>query len=133
MSVPEAHRAIEAVWRLESARIIAGLARLVNDVGDNPDQLSILQHALNRTWAQWQHQGQGQNQLSLSHYEAIGTMAHALNQHAEKAFAELATSREQKICEKMFKALTDVGTDARGVRRPRAGARRRVLGHPERA
>ena len=30
------------------------LTRLVNDVGDNPDQLSILQHALNRTWAQWQ-------------------------------------------------------------------------------
>jgi predicted RNA polymerase sigma factor len=28
-----AHRAIEAVWRLESARIIAGLAGLVRDVG----------------------------------------------------------------------------------------------------
>jgi predicted RNA polymerase sigma factor len=28
-----AHRTIEAVWRLESARIIAGLARLVLDVG----------------------------------------------------------------------------------------------------
>ena len=26
------------------------LTRLVNDVGTNPDQLSILQHALNRTW-----------------------------------------------------------------------------------
>ena len=33
VGVPEAHRAIDAVWRLESARIIAGLARLVNDVG----------------------------------------------------------------------------------------------------
>lgn len=31
------------------------LTRLVNDVGDNPDQLSILQHALNRTWAHWQN------------------------------------------------------------------------------
>ena len=28
-----AHRAVEAVWRLESARIIAGLAGLVRDVG----------------------------------------------------------------------------------------------------
>ena len=27
------HRAIEAVWRIESARIIAGLARMVGDVG----------------------------------------------------------------------------------------------------
>ena len=28
-----AHRTIDAVWRIESARIIAGLARLVRDVG----------------------------------------------------------------------------------------------------
>ena len=36
------------------------LTRLVNDVGDNPDQLSILQHALNRTWAQWQRERHGE-------------------------------------------------------------------------
>src|ERR1700686_1201295 len=29
----DAHRAIDAVWRIESARLIAGLARLVRDVG----------------------------------------------------------------------------------------------------
>src|SRR2546430_16701836 len=29
----EAHRAIEAIWRIESARLIAGLARLVGDIG----------------------------------------------------------------------------------------------------
>ena len=28
--------------------------RLLNDVGDNPDQLPILQHALMRTWNYWQ-------------------------------------------------------------------------------
>jgi predicted RNA polymerase sigma factor len=33
VSVLEAHRAVDAVWRLESARIIAGLARIVRDVG----------------------------------------------------------------------------------------------------
>jgi predicted RNA polymerase sigma factor len=27
------HRAIEAVWRIESAKVIAGVARLVRDVG----------------------------------------------------------------------------------------------------
>ena len=94
------------------------LTRLVNDVGDNPDQLSILQHALNRTWAQWQRERQGNEPISLSHYEAIGTMAHALDQHAERAFAELTTERQKKICEVVFQALTDKGSDARGVRRP---------------
>src|SRR2546427_10679230 len=29
----EAHRAIEAIWRIESARLIAGLARLVRGIG----------------------------------------------------------------------------------------------------
>ena len=94
------------------------LTRLVNDVGDNPDQLSILQHALNRTWSRWQHEGRAEGPLDLSHYEAIGTMAGALDQHAEKAFAELIREREKRNCEKIFKALTDKGTDARGIRRP---------------
>jgi hypothetical protein len=94
------------------------LTRLVNDVGDNPDQLSILQHALNRTWARWRNGGVGKGALDLPHYEAIGTMARALDQHAEKAYAELASTRQQQICEKLFKALTDKATDARGVRRP---------------
>ena len=94
------------------------LTRVVNDVGDNPDQLSILQHALNRTWARWRNGGVGKGALDLTHYEAIGTMARALDQHAEKAYAEIASTRQQQICEKLFKALTDKATDARGVRRP---------------
>jgi len=33
MPVTDAHRTIEAVWRIESARLIAGLTRVVRDVG----------------------------------------------------------------------------------------------------
>ena len=33
MGVSATHRAIEAVWRIEAARLIAGLARTVRDVG----------------------------------------------------------------------------------------------------
>ena len=33
MTATETHRAIDAVWRIESARLIAGLARVVRDVG----------------------------------------------------------------------------------------------------
>ena len=94
------------------------LTRLLNDVGDNPDQLSILQHALNRTWARWQYQGQEEGAMSLEHYQAIGTMANALDRHAEKAFNELPDGREQVVCRKIFQALTVKGSDGRGVRRP---------------
>ena len=33
MSIADTHGAIDAVWRIESARLIAGLARIVRDVG----------------------------------------------------------------------------------------------------
>ncbi|MEB3349873.1 MAG: hypothetical protein VKO00_07635 [Cyanobacteriota bacterium] len=100
------------------------VTRLVNDVGDNPDQLSILQHALNRTWAHWAEEGAA-GPLELGHYEAIGTMAEALDRHAEQAYAELADpeaqegdSRLQIVCRHLFQAITDRASDGRGVRRP---------------
>ena len=119
MTRDERRAAIEGPVKVAGAEIAPVLlTRLVNDVGDNPDQLSILQHALNRTWARWQDEGRDEEPLDLPHYEAIGTMAHALDKHAEQAYAELGDARRQQICEKMFKALTDKATDPRGVRRP---------------
>ncbi len=94
------------------------LMRLVNDVGDNPDQLSILQHALNRTWAEWEKAKDPNQPLDLDHYNKIGTMSAALDQHAERAYRELTTARAKKVCEKMFKTLTDVSMNSRGTRRP---------------
>ena len=97
------------------------LTRLVNDVGEDPDQLSILQHALNRTWARWVDDAGAADErgpIELRHYEAIGTMAHALDRHAEQAWAQLRSERQRQLCERLFKALTDQATDPRGVRRP---------------
>ena len=105
-----------AVGGAEIAPVL--LTRLVNDVGDNPDQLSILQHALNRTWSSWHTTSGGNGPLDLGHYEAIGTMSHALDQHAEKAYSELSTQRQRQICEGILKALTDKASDPRGVRCP---------------
>jgi hypothetical protein len=93
--------------------------RLLNDVGDDPDQLPILQHALMRTWDEWErHHAEGEP-IDLRHYEAIGTMKEALSQHAEEAYREISDEKSRAIAEKMFKALTDRGSDARGVRSPR--------------
>ncbi|MCK7499528.1 MAG: hypothetical protein MZW92_60875 [Comamonadaceae bacterium] len=83
------------------------LTRLLNDVGDNPDQLSILQHALNRAWANWQSHGSVGGAIELAHYEAIGGMQHALDQHAEEAFGEMVDGGPKRLCERVFKALTD--------------------------
>jgi RNA polymerase sigma factor (sigma-70 family) len=50
----ETHRAIEAVWRIESARLIAGLARIVGDVGLAED---LAQDALVAAFERWPASG----------------------------------------------------------------------------
>jgi energy-coupling factor transporter ATP-binding protein EcfA2 len=97
------------------------VARLLNDVGDDPDQLPVLQHALLRTWDLWLRDHAVGEPVDLRHYEAIGTMREALSRHCDEAFGELDGSG-QRVAEAMFKALTDRGTDGRGVRRPVAVA-----------
>ncbi|PWT82033.1 MAG: hypothetical protein C5B57_09380, partial [Blastocatellia bacterium] len=119
MTRDERRAAISGPIAVGGARITQVLlTRLVNDVGDNPDQLSILQHALNRTWAWWRRESASRAALDLPHYEATGTMSEALDRHADKAYDEMRTARDRQICEAIFKALTDKGTDPRGVRRP---------------
>ena len=93
--------------------------RLLNDVGDDPDQLPTMQHAMMRTWEYWQTNHLTGEPIDLNHYEAIGTMTEALSRHAEETYLELETPERKLIAERMFKALTDKGSDARGVRSPR--------------
>ncbi len=92
--------------------------RLLNDVGDNPDQLPILQHALMRTWDHWHANRRDGEPIGLEHYEAIGTMSDALSRHADEAFNELPDEKSRKIAERLFKALSDRGADNRETRRP---------------
>jgi RNA polymerase sigma factor (sigma-70 family) len=54
VTTTEAHRAVEAVWRIESARVIAGLARLVRDVGVAEE---LAQDALVAALEQWPREG----------------------------------------------------------------------------
>ncbi|HIK45306.1 MAG TPA: hypothetical protein IGR64_10525 [Leptolyngbyaceae cyanobacterium M65_K2018_010] len=92
--------------------------RLLNDTGDNPDQLPILQHALMRTWDHWEDQNTPQNAIDIPHYEAIGGMAEALSRHADQIYEGLRDDRSKTIAEILFRCLTDLGADNREIRRP---------------
>ena len=92
--------------------------RLLNDLGDDQDQLPVLQHALMRSWDYWYRHHQSSEPLDISDYDAVGTIAQALSLHAEEAFEETNVGRAAEIAERTFKALTDTFSDARGVRRP---------------
>ena len=54
MTATDTHRAIDAVWRIESARLIAGLARIVRDVGLAEE---LAQDALVAALEQWPESG----------------------------------------------------------------------------
>ncbi len=89
--------------------------QLLNDLGNNPDQLPILQHALMRTWNY--SKGNGDVFLDIDDYQAIGGMSEALSQHANEAYDEL-NDKQKNICESIFKSLTEKGQDNTGLRRP---------------
>jgi RNA polymerase sigma factor (sigma-70 family) len=58
VTATETHRAIDAVWRIESPRLIAGLARIVGDVGLAED---LAQDALLAALEQWPESGVPRN------------------------------------------------------------------------
>ena len=58
MTAPDVHRTIEAVWRIESARLIAALTRIVRDVGEAEE---LAQDALVAAMEQWPNEGVPEN------------------------------------------------------------------------
>jgi RNA polymerase sigma factor (sigma-70 family) len=54
LSTSDTHRAIDAVWRIESAKLIAGLTRIVRDVGVAEE---LAQDALVAALEQWPEEG----------------------------------------------------------------------------
>jgi uncharacterized protein YkwD len=94
------------------------VVRLLNEAGEDPDQLPVLQHALMRTFEYWKHDHSQLEPIDIRHYEAIGTMSRALSLHADETFAELKSDRRRGIATKAFKALTETDGQGRGIRRP---------------
>lgn len=110
--------AIEGPMAVVGASISSRLVQqLLNDLGDNPDQLPIMQHALMRTWMYWSDNHEPDEAMDLRDYEAIGGMTGALSQHADEAYDEL-TEKQKVYCEILFKTVTEKGADSAGVRRP---------------
>jgi WD40 repeat protein/energy-coupling factor transporter ATP-binding protein EcfA2 len=119
MTRDQKRRAIEGPVAVGNAKVTPRLVQqLLNDLGDNPDQLPILQHALMRTWSYWsKYRDYEDEPVDLKHYEAIGTMSQALSMHANEAYDEL-DEEQQRICEIMFKAITEKRGENFGIRRP---------------
>ncbi len=92
--------------------------RLLNEVESTRDQLPILQHALMRTWEHWSKNGNPDEPIDLANYEASGGMEVGLSLHVEERYLALDSDEHRWIADKLFRILTERGTENRGIRRP---------------
>ena len=96
MENPEIHRTVEAVWRIESARLIGRLARVVGDVGLAED---LAQDALVAALDQWPKSGVPNNPaawlMATARHQAIDLIRR--NVRLEQKQGVLARELEQEI------------------------------------
>jgi RNA polymerase sigma factor (sigma-70 family) len=100
VTVSDAHRAIDAVWRIESARLIAGLARIVGDVGAAED---LAQDALVAALERWPESGVPDNPgawlMATAKHRAIDLLRRRslLQRKHEQLGHELADRQESAV------------------------------------
>jgi len=91
----DTHRAIDAVWRIESARIIGGLARIVRDVGLAEE---LAQDALVAALEQWPKSGVPDNPgawlMATAKHRAIDLLRR--NKRLERKHEEIGREIEAK-------------------------------------
>src|SRR5271163_948722 len=91
--------------------------RLINDCGDELDQLPVLQHCLMRLWDRAGAAiatGAARN-LTRQTYEDIGRIAEALSRHADAVLAKCAG--KELAVEQAFRALSELDREGRAIRR----------------
>jgi RNA polymerase sigma factor (sigma-70 family) len=96
----DTHRAIDAVWRIESAKIIAGLARMVRDVGLAEE---LAQDALVAALEQWPESGVPDNPgawlMAAAKHRAIDLLRRRtlLERKHEELCRELEAQQEMAV------------------------------------
>jgi RNA polymerase sigma factor (sigma-70 family) len=124
LTVPpsDIHSAIDAVWRIESAKLIAGLTRIVRDVGVAED---LAQEALLVALEEWPSSGVPENPgawlMSTAKYRAIDQLRRRsmLDRKHEELGREVAV-REMEVpdLEAALDATLDAGAGARIATQP---------------
>ena len=114
VTATDVHRAIDAVWRIESARLIAGLTRIVRDVGLAED---LAQDALVAALEQWPESGVPDNPgawlMATAKHRAIDHLRRGtrLDRKHEQIARELEAEQERAVPD-LDAALDDhVGDD----------------------
>jgi RNA polymerase sigma-70 factor, ECF subfamily len=114
MTATDTHRAIDAVWRIESPRIIAGIARIVRDVGLAEE---LAQDALVAALEQWPESGIPDNPgawlMAAAKHRAIDLWRRnkRLERKHEELGRELAVQQEMAVADFDAAIDDDIGDD----------------------
>lgn len=96
MADQDLHRSVEAVWRVESTRLVAGLVRITRDVGLAED---LAQDALEAALAQWPESGipdkPGAWLMAVAKRRAIDTFRRRERQ--DRAYGEIGKRQEDIV------------------------------------
>ncbi|HKH48564.1 MAG TPA: TIR domain-containing protein [Thermoanaerobaculia bacterium] len=115
MGRAQLREAVRGPVELYGARITERLVnRLLNDLGEDADQLPILQHAMMRLWSLWS-EGPRDAALDLELYEPIGGIAEALSRHVGQVYDDLSAG-DQRIAQWLFRKLTQTTRERQVVR-----------------
>lgn len=94
---------------------------IINDAGDRPDQLPLMQHALMRTWKLAVRRAGGDGagfQLKHEDYGMAGGIGNALSRHADLAWEEIkGDPKKARIARQLFLQLCDISPDGQITRR----------------
>ena len=116
LSREERRDAIEGPIEILGAEISARLVQqILNDMGDDPDQLPVMQHALSRMYRLWKEQGTDKP-LDFEDYQRAGGVSSALNDHAQQIY-ERFDEAGREWTRKLFRCLTKM-EKGREIRRP---------------
>lgn len=95
--------------------------RIINDAGDRPDQLPLMQHALMRTWklaVQRSREDGTSIQLTQEDYNAAGGIENALSLDADLAWDDVKSDpKKARIARQLFLLLCDISPDGQITRR----------------
>jgi RNA polymerase sigma factor (sigma-70 family) len=110
VTAADLHRTIDAVWRIESARLIAGLTRIVRDVGLAED---LAQDALVAALEKWPESGVPDNPGAWLMATAKNRAIDTLRQHAMRERKHEELGRETKIAAPEIEMMIDddIGDD----------------------
>jgi len=112
MNREELRAAIEKPAEAQGARIETGLVeRLLDDVGEEPGKLPLLEFALTLLWERL-----AEGWLTHAVYEAIGRVEGALARYAEEVYAELE-EEERNRARRVFVQLVQPGEGTEDTRR----------------